>query len=86
MRDDANALLKAAASNVVTILGYISTGAAFLPVKAVIGPCLRPLGVVLITLGVFRGVRSVIAANNKQRELAEFLERQRQANLRRRSS
>src|SRR5581483_8376567 len=55
-------------SNVVTILGYISTASTFLPIMAVLRPYLRPLGVVLIIMGVFRGAQSVIAAKNAQME------------------
>jgi len=83
MTDDTKDLLRGAASNIITILGYFSTALTFRPGMAVVRPYLRPFGVVLIIVGIFRGTKSVIAAKNKQRERAEFLERQRQANLRR---
>jgi len=86
MTDDTKALLKSAAANVVTILGYITTAAAFLPVMVVERPYLRSVGVVFIILGALRGSRSAITARNKQRQRADFLEDQRQANLRRNGS
>ena len=81
MTDDTKDLLKGIASNRITILGYISTALAFLPVLAAVRPYLRPLGIVLIILGIFSGAKVVIAAKHKQRELADFLERQRRLNL-----
>ena len=83
MTDDTKDLLKGAASNIITILGYIGTALTFLPVLAGVRPYLRPLGVVLIIVGIFRGARSVMGAKKKQRERAEFLEQQRQESLRR---
>ena len=83
MTDDTKDLLKGAVGNIITILGYISTALTFLPIMAVVRPYLRPLGVILILVGIFRGAGAVISAKNKQRERAEFLERQRRANLRR---
>ena len=81
MGDDAKDVLKGAASNSITIVGYISTALTFLPLMPGVGPYLRPLGVGLIIVGAFRGAKSVIAAKKKWRETAEFLERQRQGRL-----
>jgi hypothetical protein len=68
MSEQIKALLKSAAGNVVTILGYISTGATFLPVMEFLRPYLRPFGVALIIVGIFRGALSVIKENNNQLE------------------
>ena len=79
--DDAKDVLRGAASNSTTIVGYISISLTFLPVMAGVGPYMRLLGVLLILVGAFRGAKSVIAAKEKWRETAEFLERQRQTRL-----
>jgi hypothetical protein len=57
-----------AGSNIVTVLGYISTASTFLPVTAVVRPYLRPLGVALIIVGIFRGAQSVIKSKNAELE------------------
>ena len=66
MSEQAKALLKSAAGNVVTILGYISTGSTFLPVMEFLRPYLRLFGVALIIVGIFRGALSVIKENSNQ--------------------
>lgn len=68
MTDDTKSLLKSAASNVVTILGYISTASTFLPVMAFLRPYLRPIGAVLIIVGIFRGAQSVLKSKHAQME------------------
>ncbi len=69
MSQQTKALLKGAASNVVTILGYISTGSTFLPVMVFLRPYLRPFGVALIIVGIFRGALSVIKQDSNQLEV-----------------
>jgi len=85
MSEDTKALLKSTTSNIVTILGCLSTAVTFIPGMVVERPYLRPLGIVLIIVGIFRGAQSVILAKNVQLEQALFLEDQRQANLRRKA-
>jgi hypothetical protein len=70
MSQETKALLKSATSNVVSILGYISTGSTFLPVMAFIRPYLRPFGVLLIIVGIFRGALGVLKQNSNKLETA----------------
>lgn len=66
MSDDTTALFKSAATNLVAIAGYISTAATFLPVMAVLRPYVRPIGVLLIVVGLFRAAQTVIQTKNTQ--------------------
>lgn len=60
MKHETRALLRSSAVNIVTILGYVSTASTFLPVMAVVRPYLRPFGLALIIIGIFRGAQSVL--------------------------
>src|SRR5437868_3712718 len=66
MTDDSKALLRSAAGNIVTVAGYISTAATFLPIMNIVRPYLRTVGVALIIVGIFRGAQSVIGSKNEQ--------------------
>lgn len=68
MTKDTKRLLKSATSNSVSVLGYLSTAATFLPIGDVMRPYVRSLGLVLIIIGVFRGAQAVIADKNKEME------------------
>jgi hypothetical protein len=69
MTGDTKTLLKSAAGNSISILGYLSTAATFFPIGDLLRPYVRTGGLVLIIGGVFRGAQSVIAGKNK--EMAE---------------
>jgi hypothetical protein len=65
MQDDTKALLKAAFSDVVALLGFVSTLSTFFPVPGAFRPYLWLLGAALIVVGVFRGANKVIAHKNE---------------------
>ncbi len=66
MNEDTKALLKSSFGNAISIAGYVSTAATFLPLMAFLHPYLRPFGYCLVIVGVFSGARSVIAAKAEQ--------------------
>jgi len=68
MTDDTKKLLKSAASNSASVLGYLSTAATFFPIGEVARPYVRSLGLVLIIVGVFRGAQAVITEKNDESE------------------
>jgi hypothetical protein len=68
MSHEAKALLKDTLGNVVTVLGYVSTGSTFLPFMALLKPYVRPFGVVLIIAGIFRGALGALKRNSNQLE------------------
>jgi hypothetical protein len=68
MSQETKALLKSATGNIVSILGYISTGSTFLPVMVYLKPYVRLVGVLLIIVGIFRGALSVLKQNSAQLE------------------
>jgi hypothetical protein len=58
MTGDTKTLLKSAAGNSISILGYLSTAATFFPIGDLLRPYVRTGGLVLIIVGVFRGAQS----------------------------
>jgi hypothetical protein len=69
MTDDTKRLLKSAASNSASVLGYVSTAATFFPIGNIARPYVRWGGLVLIIVGVCRGAQAVI--EDKNREITE---------------
>lgn len=69
MKQNIEDLLRKSFGNVIALLGYVSTASTFLPwhFMQYARPYLRPLGVVLIILGLFRGALKMASDKDELR-------------------